>query len=106
MGGVQRHKEVSTDRHPLGNMWGTGASRFRRFVTRRDAGEASARVRRLPRHRVGVGFPDGLKLLHLYAEFSAAPNFYTFTLLAHFLHRALRARVCPILASFIATLHH
>ena len=44
-------------------------------------------------HRVGVGFPDGLKLLHLYAEFSAAPNFYTFTLLAHFLLRALRARV-------------
>ena len=43
-------------------------------------------------HRVGVGFPEGVKLLHFYAEFLATPDFYTFTLLAHFFLRALRAR--------------
>ena len=38
-----------------------------------------------------VGFPEGLKLLRFYAEFLAAPNFYTFTLLAHFFLSRLRA---------------
>ena len=56
------------------------------------------------RYSVGVGFLEGLKLLRFYAEFPAAPNFYTFTLLARFLLRALRARVFPILAS-VASLH-
>ena len=51
-------------------------------------------------HRVGVRFLEGLKLLRFYTEFSAAPNFYTFTLLAHFLLRALCARVCPIFGKF------
>ena len=35
-------------------------------------------------HRVGVGFPEGVKLLHFYTEFPGTSNFYTFTLLAHF----------------------
>ena len=32
-------------------------------------------------HRVGVGFPEGVKLLHVYTEFPRTSNFYTFTLL-------------------------
>ena len=35
-------------------------------------------------HRVGVGFPEGAKLLHVYTEFLECPNFYTFTNLTHF----------------------
>ena len=46
-------------------------------------------------HRVGVGFREGVRLLHFYAEFLTAPNFYTFTLLVFafsqiFLLRAAR----------------
>ena len=46
--------------------------------------------------RVGVGFPEGLKLLHFYAEFLAAPNLYTFTqpFSPFFALCALRARAC------------
>ena len=35
-------------------------------------------------HRVGVGFPEDAKLLHFYTEFLTSPNFYTFSILAHF----------------------
>ena len=35
-------------------------------------------------NRVGVGFPEVVKLLHFYTEFLVSPNFYTFTMLAHF----------------------
>ena len=50
--------------------------------------------------RVGVGFSEDLKLLHFYMEFLAAPNFYTFTLLTHFLLRVLRTRVCWVIFCF------
>jgi len=37
-------------------------------------------------NRVWVGFPEvvKVKLLHFYTEFLVSPNFYTFTILAHF----------------------
>ena len=35
-------------------------------------------------YRVGVEFPEMVKLLHFYTEFLASPNFYTFTFLTAF----------------------
>ena len=57
------------------------------------------------RHRVGVGFPEDAKLLHFYTEFLTSPNFYTFTILAHFFSPRC-ARDCLTILELVHMAYH